>query len=212
MVILTVLLAVPTASCGLFMVQGSGNVITEEREVEPFHGIELAGTGTVIVDITGTESLTVEADDNILPELQTTVSNGTLILEPGRSVDPTGDIVYTVTAATLDSVAISGSGEIVVTGADSSEFAVDISGSGRVEAAGNVETGLDVGISGSGEFDGENLVASEGRVEVSGSGTAVVNVTDHLSLSLSGSGEIEYIGAPAVEVDKTGSGTITHRD
>jgi hypothetical protein len=196
----------------VFGVQGSGIVISESREVEPFREIDLAGIGTVVVDVTGTESLTIEAEDNIMPELRTTVSNGTLHLEPRRSIDPTVDIIYTVTAATLDSVTISGSGDIVVTGADSSDFHVGISGSGAVSATGSIDNGLEVNISGSGEFDGEDLVASEGQIDVSGSGDAVVNVTDQLSISISGSGTVEYIGSPSVEVDKSGSGTITQRD
>ncbi len=52
---------------------GSGTAKTETRPVAGFTSIELAGTGDVQVKQTGTESLTVTADDNLLPLLTTEV-------------------------------------------------------------------------------------------------------------------------------------------
>ena len=37
-----------------------------------------------MVEVTGTESLTIEAEDNIMPLLETTVSNGRLRLDTNR--------------------------------------------------------------------------------------------------------------------------------
>ena len=46
-------------------------------------------------------------------------------------------------------------------------------------------------------------------MEVSGSGNAAVNVTDHLTASVTGSGNITYTGNPAqVDQDSSGSGDI----
>jgi hypothetical protein len=214
----TVLLALISTwclSCAVvdgFGVEGSGNVITEEREVSDFNEIALSGSGVVNVEVTGTESLTIEAEDNIMPELETAVRGGRLDLETRRSIQPTTEIVYTITAASLDSIILSGSGAVTVDGVDTTDFSTDISGSGSVAVSGSASGSLTLIISGSGAFDGEDLTAIEGRVDVSGSGRAVVNVSDDLVISLSGSGAIEYIGSPTVEVDKSGSGIVTQRD
>jgi hypothetical protein len=204
--------ALVTAGCaGIFGVEGSGNVVSESREVSGFDQIQLSGSGTVIVDVTGTESLSIETDDNLLTLLETEVDDGRLELRATRNIDPSEDVVYTITAASLTGVSISGSGSIVVTGVDDSAFSADISGSGAVTAEGTVSDALSVDISGSGHFEGEDLVAVTGAVNVSGSGSAVVNVTDDLAVSLSGSGDVEYLGSPTVDVDKSGSGTVTGR-
>ena len=200
------------ASCIGFGVEGSGNVITESREVSGFNEIVLGGSGRVVVEVTGTESLTIEAEDNIMPLLETTVRSGRLRLDTNRSISPTVEIVYTITAATLDGLVISGSGVVEADAIDGTDFRVDISGSGDVDAEGTVSRLLSVSISGSGGFDGESLTAPEGRVEVSGSGNAVVNVTDDLEVSVSGSGDVEYLGAPRIDSDVSGSGAITQRD
>jgi Putative auto-transporter adhesin, head GIN domain len=206
------LAALACASCLRPGVEGSGNIITESREVSGFNEIILGGTGRVVVEVTGTESLTIEAEDNIMPLLETTVRDGRLRLDTRASISPTVDIVYTITAATLDGLVISGSGVVSATAIDGSDFRVDISGSGDVKAEGTLTGLLSVSISGSGEFDGESLIAPEGRVDVSGSGNAVVNVTDNLEVSVSGSGDVVYLGSPSVEVDSSGSGSVTQRE
>ena len=206
------LAALLCASCIRPGVEGSGNVITESREVSGFNEIVLGGTGRVVVAVTGTESLTIEAEDNIMPLLETRVSNGRLRLDTSGSISPTVDIVYTITAATLDGLVISGSGIVEAEAIDGTDFRADISGSGDVDVEGTISGLLSVSISGSGEFDGESLTAPEGQVDVSGSGNAVVNVTDVLEVSVSGSGDVEYVGQPTVDSDVSGSGTVSPRE
>jgi len=206
------LAALLCAACIRPGVEGSGNVITESREVSDFNEIVLGGTGRVIVEVTGTESLTIEAEDNIMPLLETRVSNGRLRLDTSGSISPTVEVVYTITAETLDGLVISGSGAAEAEAVDGTDFRADISGSGNVEVEGTLSGLLSVSISGSGDFDGESLTAPEGRVDVSGSGNAVVNVTDDLEVSVSGSGEVEYLGEPHIESSVSGSGTVIPRD
>jgi hypothetical protein len=206
------LLAALVASSCILGVEGSGNVITESREVSDFSEIVLGGSGRVMVEVTGTESLTIEAEDNIMPLLETTVSNGRLRLDTNQSINPTVEIVYTIKAATLDGLAISGSGTVQAEAIDGTDFRADIRGSGNVTLEGMLSGLLSVSISGSGEFDGESLTAPAGDVDVSGSGNAVVNVTDTLDVSVSGSGDVQYLGQPSVDSDVSGSGNVSQRE
>ena len=52
---------------------GSGRLVTETRAVSGFTGISLAMPGHVEVTQGDTESLTVTADDNVLPLIETVV-------------------------------------------------------------------------------------------------------------------------------------------
>jgi hypothetical protein len=191
-------------------VRGSGNVITEERDVTGFDEIVVLGSGDVVVSVTGTESLMIEAEDNIMPLLTTDVKNGRLELGSESSFSTTVGIKYAITVVALEGVEINGSGDVVATGLDADSFAAEINGSGDIRLTGTSRE-LDVGINGSGGFQGEDLVAATGAVQVSGSGTAVVNVTDNLIASISGSGDIEYIGDPALDASTSGSGDISRR-
>ncbi len=210
--LVVLLAALATLSCIRPGVEGSGNVITENRDVSGFNEIVLGGIGRVEVEVTGTESLTIEAEDNIMPVLESRVRNGRLVLDTTRNIAPNEEIIYTITAATLDGLSISGSGVVEASGVDTTDFRADISGSGDVSVEGTITGLLSVSISGSGEFDGESLTAPVGHIEVSGSGNAVVNVTDSLEVDVSGSGDIEYLGSPSVDSDVSGSGEVVQRD
>lgn len=208
--VLFIVLAVSACDVNLFGERGSGNVITETRDVSAFRAISVLGSGNVVVDVNGTESLTIEAEDNVMPLLTTEVRNGLLELGVQSNISPTSTITYTISAAHLDGLSVSGSGDIKAAGIDADSFDVEISGSGQVDASGTADT-LTVDIAGSGKYAGENLVASLGTVAVSGSGDALVNVTNELDAEVSGSGNIEYIGNPSVTTSISGSGAISHR-
>jgi hypothetical protein len=193
-------------------VRGSGVLATETRAVSGFDRIAASGQGAIRVDITGAESLEVEAEDNILPLLTIEVVGGRLELgvEPFANIDPTRPITYRITAAQLRGVSISGSAALEAAPVETDRFEVAISGSGTVRPVGATAE-LDVAISGSGEFHGEDLQATRGVVDVSGSGQADVNVTDDLTASVSGSGAIRYLGDPTLETSVTGSGSVSRR-
>jgi hypothetical protein len=191
-------------------VQGSGNLVTESREVSGFNEIVLLGSGDVIVVVTGTESLVIEAEDNIMPFLTSEVRSGRLELGSDSSLSPTRGITYTINADVLIGLTINGSGDVNASGIDTASFEAIINGSGDIEPTGTTGE-LAVGINGSGSFSGADLTASTGSVDVSGSGSVVVSVSDDLDVSIGGSGDVEYIGDPTLTQDIGGSGNISQR-
>ena len=222
-------LAGGVASCGggPLSVRGSGNVVSEAREVSGFDKIALDGSGTVRIEVTGSESLTIEAEDNLLPYLTSDVDEGTLELGSSRTITATEEIVYTIEVVSLAEVRIGGSGDVTVPGVSGDRLEVDISGSGSFESpgievdsfvggisgSGGIEVSgaagsLDVSISGSGAFAGADLTAKTGSVSISGSGDATVNVTDRLEAEVSGLGDIVYFGNPELDAETSGLGNI----
>lgn len=191
-------------------VRGSGNVITETRDVSGFDEIAALGSGTVRVSVTGTESVTIEAEDNIMPLLTTTVSGSRLELGSRESYSPTKGIVYTITVIDLVGLELSGSGDVIVDGLATDALEVTINGSGDVVTTGTAHD-LEVAINGSGDYNGADLASATGSVRVSGSGSATVNITDTLDAAVSGSGSVEYLGDPVVTESVTGSGDVSRR-
>lgn len=211
-------------------IRGSGNMETETRDVSGFSEIVVEGSGTVDVEVTGTESLTIEAEDNLLPRLTSDVEGGRLVLGVSGSITTTRGIVYTITAASLEGIVITGSADVDSGPVTADGFTVEISGSGTVDLAELSATSLDVTIPGSGDmevagvvddlevtipgsgtFRAEALEAATGTVTISGSGDAVVNVSDSLDVTISGSGTVEYLGSPAVSTSISGSGDVRQR-
>lgn len=217
---------------GFRRIRGSGNVISEIRQVSDFHAIDLRGSGELFVTQGDTESLEIEAEDNLMKYLESEVVNGTLHLgyDPGLRLNlaPTQTIRYTLTVINLDEIEISGSGRMTAGSLESEDLTLEASGSGEfviedlavenlfLEFSGSAEAEIagtsphqEIRISGSGEYNGEDLASQTVEVDISGSGNVTLWVTDALDIRVSGSGEVDYYGSPVVNQNVSGSGEIT---
>jgi len=106
-------LGIGATGCSLEpVIRGNGLVASEARSVSAFHAVTISGTGHLHPGQIGTESLTVEAESNILRKLETRSEAGRVVLgqERGTRIEPTLPIVYKLTVKDLDGLTISGSG------------------------------------------------------------------------------------------------------
>lgn len=210
-------------------VEGSGTAATEDRAVEDVTEVELCGIGNLIVKQGEVPGLTVSADDNILPLLETESSGHKLTLSTrsGYDLRPKTTITYTLTVSKLTklsisgsgsartekftgdalSVRISGSGKAHLNGIEYRTVDLSLSGSGNATVSGTAET-VTSKVSGSGEINAAGLKARTGDVRVSGSGNVSVWTTERLKLRVSGSGNVTYKGTPKLEQKVSGSGRV----
>ncbi len=205
-VILVTLIA---AACGSDVdgVRGSGDVQTDERAVSGFDEILLEGGGSIVVDVSGTESLRIEADDNLLPLLSSEVRGRRLELRTRESIAPSQPIVYTIGAVAFEGISIVGSGDVVATNLDCTSFDASIAGAGDLDLTGECDR-LDLSITGTGGFAGEAFEVATADIGISGSGNVVVNATDELVVRITGSGDVGYLGDPSTDIDIAGSGDV----
>ena len=147
---------------------GSGNVKTETRSVQGFDSVEFSGAGTLTIEQTGTESLEIQADDDVLPSLTSDVAGTTLQLgiKPGVNIANEGPISYRLTVKELKGIVVSGAGEVTVTALDGAELSATHSGAGRMAVSGRVTSQV-VDLSGVGEYDGSSLASQSADVTVS---------------------------------------------
>lgn len=216
---------------GLSVVRGSGNVITETRNVSGFDKLSLSGLGDVSISQGQTESLTIEAEDNIIPEIKTEVRDGTLHIGFKRdkpdTVIPTKAIRFNLAVKNLVEVRTSGAGNMQMPDLKTDRLAIHLSGAGsckveRLEAgsvstnitgAGNVElagkvTQQDVRLSGLGSYRAGDLASQSASISVSGAGSTTVWVTGSLNVTISGAGSVNYYGSPTVSKTITGVGAV----
>ena len=187
----------------------TNNVTSEARDVSGFNEVELKGVGNLSLEQTGSESLTVEAEEDVLPKIRTEVENKRLIISPERntSINTTKPINYKLTVKDLNTLEVSGSGNVEAEDINTDELAVTIGGAGDVEIRGSADS-QEVEISGSGEYRAGDLESKEATIDVRGSGLATVNVSDELEAEVSGSGSVEYIGDPTVQQEVSGAGEV----
>jgi hypothetical protein len=208
------LLTLTLGGCASFAplggLQGSGARKTETRAVSSFSRLDLSGIGTVNVSLTGTESLTITTDDNILPLLTSSVSGSTLTLglKPGTlNVRPSNGITWNLTVKDLTAITLSGAGNINAQGLRTTSFSADVSGAGTLTISG-AATSQTVDISGAGSYQARAFATTNTTAEVSGTGSAYVSASGTLDATVSGVGSIIYYGSPQVTQHVSGVGSV----
>jgi hypothetical protein len=164
----------------------------------------------VTITVAGTESLIIEADDNILPVLTSEVSGNRLTLgvKNKTSIQPSKGVRYTLLVKDLNDIEVSGAGKISASGVGADRFHVGVSGTGNLVIQGKADA-LTINISGAGSFNGESLESKTATIVSSGTGNVVVNVSDKLDVTVSGAGVVRYIGDPTVNKTISGIGSVS---
>lgn len=211
-------------------VQGSGRIVKQVRQVGNFNGLSLAVPGHVELRIGNTEGVTIEADDNVLPLLETVVEDGTLEIRPvrrnlnflskairvvvqARSIERlalggSGSIDSDALRARRLQVDIGGSGSINLKGVESEALSVSLGGSGDLQSGRGTVGRLSVSIGGSGDVDLGRVQATSAKITVAGSGEATVWPRNELAVTIAGSGDVNYYGDPQVSKSTVGSGEV----
>jgi hypothetical protein len=208
----------------------------ESRQVSGFNAVASAGPFNVHIKIDGTESVKVDADANIINEIETVVEGGTLQIkfknhENWRHNDIHKAEIY-VTAKSLNALTSAGSGSMDVEGTiNTNDFKVILSGSGNINTSvksdglravisgsGSIKlkgsaNNADVTITGSGQVEARDLKTESVKAVITGSGSVSLIAEKSVSAHITGSGNVNYTGnASVVDSRYIGSGRVNKAD
>jgi len=175
--------------------RGSGEIISESRTIPAFDAVEVCCGMELYLTQGEVEALQIEADDNFMAEIVTSVVENRLEIEyrymGNISYEPSQPVKIYLTATTLRAVSISGGGYFEAGPIESDGFKLALSG------------GSEAWIS---------ALASNGDVEANVSGGGQLKVDslagDQVSLNFSGGsdGEISALSAETLLLDSSGGG------
>ncbi|MCO4294633.1 DUF2807 domain-containing protein [Solitalea sp. MAHUQ-68] len=218
--VLLALLVVVFSSCKRMCIVGSGNVITKERVLTHFTGLDVSGAYSVELTQDSVQKVEIIADDNLHPQILTSVNGNVLKIHNKKDFCVTHSIVVKIHMKDLSKVDASGAvnvkmmnqfkiNELLFTssGATESELNLNanklvtkISGAGKVSFSGQAaEHSID--ISGAGKIRAYDMVTNKCTIDVSGASDSEVNVLSELIVSASGASKVRYKGTPAKVVD-----------
>lgn len=223
------LLLIGLAACDSALV-GSGHIVTESRNIAGVTAVRLMTSGNLTIEQGSQESLTIEADDNVLPELTSDVVNGTLELSvrtpggfnlhnpiryhlvvkeiQGLTLMGSGDVTAAAFSGDQVTITIMGSGDTSVDTVTAKSLNINIQGSGDVNVSSGNADKAGIQIMGSGSVRAENVKLGKAVVSVLGSGNSRLWVVDQLDVSFLGSGDVSYFGKPSISETHAGSGNL----
>ena len=199
------------------VVVGSSNIISLEKQLSAYDRIEVLGSYDVIFTDGEVGKIKIKAPDNILPLIQTEVSDGLLRIDTGKNRYKLKEpiIIYVPVDSRLKQVVIKGSADIyteknletkalevdvygsgdVRLQVDVSSLALKIDGSGDIRVGGKTDN-LSININGSGDVEVPNLKAEKAAISISGAGDVSAYVTEDVDISIAGSGDVTIKGNP----------------
>lgn len=163
---LALLMALPLTAQATDVI-GSGQVVQQPRGLGLFTNVDVSGIGTLTVTQGEVPSLTVQAESNVLPFIQTETSKGYLRIwvDPEHTVHAIEPIQYQLVVSDLDSIQMHGQTDLeFMTPFNTDQFALRLTDA----SYGNLEVNL------------ENLT---------------IEISDNAKLAVSGTAQREMIQA-----------------
>ncbi len=176
-------------------VKGSGNYVTETREVREFSKVKVGGVFKVEIIAQKDFDVKIEADDNIIPLIKTRVRGNTLKIERRKRFSSKNPVIIKISAPNIEELDISGVANTKIENLNNESLKVESSGASSVKVAGNTQN-LKVDMSGASRVNTVDLNSTNAKVEGSGASNIKLNVAEKLDVNLSGASNAKYKGSP----------------
>ncbi len=211
-------------------IKGSGNVITEVREISYFNAIEVSGSIDLSVTMGDEFYVEVEADDNIIEYIQTETRGDKLIIGfkgKGISIRNPGSMHVKVTLPELLSLTASGATDITVGNTiEQATILITASGASDLTMPVNVEylelklsgasdaringfaNATKATLSGASDLKNSNLETGTLEVNLSGSSNMRIKVNEKITGKLSGASDLIYEGNATTDLNTSGASSV----
>lgn len=205
---------------------GNGNVVKKAIELPEFTRLSIGGALKVKLSPAPTCQVILEADENLIPQMDIKVVKGELKLNSGSFRKATVMQVE-ITMPNVSSIEASGASQITCTGTfDGDAISLSTSGASLIHFMGNVNaidaemSGaskvtligtanlLNAEMSGASKLTAGEMLAKMVEVEASGASKADVNAIENLDIQTSGAAKVTH-NQDVKNVEKEGNGAVT---
>lgn len=225
LILITIISLFLITSCSIFnllgyeTIRGSGDIVTENRNVSNFDSVDVCCGMELYLTQNGAESLQIEADDNILPEIETRVVDQKLEIfyldTNDVNYQPTQPVRIYLTVNEIQAVSISGGGILDAEDLSSNSIKLALSGGSDADIGRFEAEQIHIDVSGGGNFQSDFIKVDAINLELSGASDAWIEdiSTNSLVVNCSGGGKVEISGfAESSAVEMSGGGDFNAKD
>ena len=211
--------------------KGSGNIVSEKRQTASFKSIKVSGDFEVIIKKGDREEVVIEADDNLINNIETKVVNGQLRIRTTDHNLRNAHFKATVTAPYINDIRASASARVTTDNMDSPD-AIELHASSAATITAEVDAPVVTGQSSSGaelilsgrtknfkgsvssgaEIKANNLLSETSVIKASSGASASVHASVSLNASASSGASISYTGGANVKKTASSGGDVTKSD
>lgn len=236
-IIITTLLSLSLFSCNFDInynngVKGNGNVTTEDRIInESFYAIKASEGLDVFLTQSDTESITVEADENLQELIITEINDGVLKIHTKENIGRSKSKKVMVSFKDISSITSTSGSDVYSTNSiNTAELKLKTTSGSDMKLEVNTSvldckstSGSDLKLSGTtdklfaeatsgSDIEADNLIAESSQVKATSGAGITINTSKKLTAKATSGGNIKYYGNPEiVEKNNTVSGNISKR-
>lgn len=211
-------------------IDGSGNVVTEKRNIEtPFTKIKASAGVEVILEQGSPSEVEVEVDDNLMTYIVTRVENGTLIVNIDGNINTMESAIVRVKMKTIEglesssgasiktinklsgtSVALkTSSGSTIKADLEYEKVSCESSSGSEIKVSGKA-LALDTKSSSGSQINAKELASNEITAQSSSGSSTTVNPIVFLNAKASSGSAIDYVKEPKkIEKEETSGGSVS---
>lgn len=214
---------------GFSSCSNGGPLTTEVRTVSTFNGIDAGDGVKIVVTYGAVQEVSIEAPENFMPYITTTVSGNNLVIERDQLFTGFSDkITIHITTNNLVFIKLSSGSQLTSSDAFSAGFInANLSGGSRltfnlavnnlyIEASGGSSATINGtannvnlnGFSGGSTFKGFDLSTNNFSLDASGGSNLEVKANYQLNVTASGGSSIKYKGTPTINSNLSGGSLL----
>jgi len=215
-------------------VSGNGKVVKQERTIAAFNTIDASGVFNIYLSQGDKESLTIEADENLIPYIETNVEGNTLHIDMKEHMNIRNAKKKNIhlTIKDVNRLKINSVGNIETSGQlhlkdlnmehsgvgnlkldfECNKFVANIHSVGQVTLKGKVAK-AEISNSSVGNTNASELIADTLNLENSSVGNVEVHATKEISINSSGIGNVNFGGGAVVKnLSSSGIGKVSKKN
>lgn len=208
-------------------ITGKGKIVKQDRRVKSFDAIEFSSAFDIELTQGNSESIVIEAQENLMEHIIVEVVGGTLKVYTKGNLRNIKHMKAYVSFKMLDRIELSGACDLIginkfelkeldldLSGAcdlqiniDASEINLEASGATDIEIRGSARE-MEIDISGASDINTLDLEVDDVVIDASGASTIKVFAKNDLRVDASGATTVRYKGSPSVNFDSSGVSSI----
>lgn len=206
---------------------GKGELVKETFKIKSFDGIDISSAFDIELTQANSESLVIEAQENIMEHIVVEVVGGTLKIYTKGNIRKVKKMKAYISFKMIDEIELSGACDLLgmnkfelkeldidLSGAsdlkinlDASEINIEASGATDIELMGSARE-LEIDVSGASDINTLDLEVDNVVIDASGASTIKVFANKDLRVDASGATTVRYKGSPSVSFDSSGASSI----
>ncbi len=194
-IITLILILLSPMTYALEVVNGSGLIKQESRQISTFKQLTITVPATVIFNNNSATLLAITADDNILPLIKSSVDGDHLRIETTGSFNTQHKLKITLGTKQLQQLHLHSTIDLTLNQLQGERFTLSAEGQSNVTANGTIDN-LVITLSGSHKLNFKTLQSNQVLLTTEGSNDVTLDAQQSLVMNLSGIATIRYLGKP----------------